>query len=78
MIMTLAVKVVLNPNATNQSKFLFSENGRRRALIFGMQHHLVDLYQVCSYDALVVKTGPASGVTSLNITKKAKFKILLL
>ena len=60
------------------SKFFF-ENGSRRALIFGMQHHLVDLYQVCLYDALGVKTGPAPGVTSLNIgTKKANFKILLL
>ena len=42
-------------------------------------HLLVDLYQVCSYDACGVKTGPATGVTSLNIrTKKTNFKILLL
>ena len=40
------------------SKFFLSENGRHRALIFGMQHVLVDLYQqVCSYDAPGVKTG---------------------
>ena len=54
------------------SKFFFSETGRPRALIFGMLHVLVDLYQVCSYD-----TPPGQnwtfpwGVTSWNIgTKK--------
>ena len=33
-----------------------------RALIFGMQHHLVDLYQVCSNYAPGAKNGPATGV----------------
>ena len=28
-----------------------------RALIFGMEHHLVDLYQVCSNNAPGVKNG---------------------
>ena len=42
------------------SKF-FSENGRHRALIFGMQHLLVDIYQICSYDAPRVKIGPTLG-----------------
>ena len=38
----------------------------------------MDLYQVCSYDAPGVKTGPVPGVTSWNIgTKKENFKILL-
>ena len=32
-------------------KFFFSETGKRRALIFGMQHLLVELYHVCSCDA---------------------------
>ena len=41
-------------------KIFFSET---RALIFGIQHLLVDLYQDCSYDAPGVKTGPAPGVT---------------
>ena len=42
----------------------FSENRKCRALIFGMKHLLVDLYQDCSYDAPGVKTGLAPGVTS--------------
>ena len=40
----------------------------------------MDLYQLCSYDAPGVKTGPAPGVTSLKhiATKKENFKNLLL
>ena len=35
----------------------------------------MDLYQICSYDAPAVKTGPTPGVTSWNIgTKKPIFK----
>ena len=34
-----------------------------RALIFGMQHHLVDLYQFCSNYAPGAKIGPTPGVT---------------
>ena len=45
-------------------EFFFSETRRCRALIFGMKHLLVDLYQDCSYDAPGVKTDPAPGVTS--------------
>ena len=45
-------------------KFFFSETRKCRALIFGMKHLLVDLYQDCSYDAPRVKTGLVSGVTS--------------
>ena len=65
-------------------KIFFSETRRHRALIFGMQHLLVDLYQDCSYDVPGVKTGPAPGVGGFgsqfrNIgTKKENFKILLL
>ena len=44
-------------------KFFFSETRKCRALIFGMKHLLVDLYQDCSYDAPGVKTGLAPGVT---------------
>ena len=43
--------------------FFFSETRKCRALIFGMKHLLVDLYQDCSYDAPGVKTGLAPGVT---------------
>ena len=46
---------------SQSSKFFFSETGRRRALIFGMQHLLVDLYQVCTYDAPRFKNWPSSG-----------------
>ena len=46
------------------SKFFFSETRKCRALIFGMKHFLVDLFQDCSYDAPGVKSGPAPGVTS--------------
>ena len=57
----------------------YSETGRLRALILGTLHLLVDLYQVCSYDAPGVKTGPAPWGTNLNIlTKKENFKILFL
>ena len=51
-------------------KIFFSETRRHRALIFGMYHLLVDLCQDCSYDAPGVKTGPASGVTSLKHRNK--------
>ena len=34
-----------------------SETTRPRALIFGMEHHLVDLYQVCSNYAPGAKSG---------------------
>ena len=38
-----------------------SETTRPRALIFGMKHLQVDLYQVCSYHAPGAKNGPAAG-----------------
>ena len=37
---------------------IWSEATRPRALIFGMKHHLVDLYQVCSNIPLRLKMGP--------------------
>ena len=51
-------------------KILFSETRRRRALIFGMQHQLVDLYQYSSYNAPGVEIGPAPGVTILKHRNK--------
>ena len=51
----------------------FSEIIRPRALIFGMQHQLVDLYQVCSnYDQRANK-GPAPGVLHCLIDGKNLF-----
>ena len=38
-------------------KIFLSETIRLRALIFGMYHHLVDLFQVCSNNALGTKNG---------------------
>ena len=39
-------------------KIFFCETSGCIALIFGMQHLLVDLYQDCSYDAPWVEIGP--------------------
>ena len=59
-------------------KILLSETGTSRALIFGMSYFPVILYQVYSYEASGVKTGPAPGVISWNIgPKKTNLKILL-
>ena len=66
-------------NKTKSLKIFFSETRRHRALIFGMKHLLMDIYQICSNYVPGVKTGPAPGVTSLSIgTKKENFKNLLL
>ena len=40
-------------------KNFLSETTRPRTLIFGIQHHLVDLYQVCSNYTPGAKNGPA-------------------
>ena len=42
-------------------KIYFSETRRLRALIFGMWHLIIDLYQVYSNYAPRVKTGPTPG-----------------
>ena len=44
-------------------KIFFSETTRPRAMIFGMLHHLVDLYQVCSNYATGVKKWASLGIT---------------
>ena len=46
-----------------EKKNFLSETRRPRVLIFGMLHHIVDLYQVCSNNAHGVKNGLAPGVT---------------
>ena len=38
-----------------------SETSRPRALIFGMEHCLVDLYQICSNGGPGVQNGPVTG-----------------
>ena len=42
-------------------KILLFETSRLRALIFGIEHHQVDLYPVCSNDALGAKNDPIAG-----------------
>ena len=47
----------------NMKKSSNPETTRLRVLIFGMKHHLVNHYQVCSNYAPGAKNGPAPGVT---------------
>ena len=47
-------------------KIFLSETIRPRVLIFGMKHHLVDLYQLCSNYAPWANNGPTLGVTCLH------------
>ena len=47
-------------------KIFLSETTRPRAMIFGMKHHLVNLYQVYSNYSPGAKNGPAPGVTGLH------------
>ena len=42
-------------------KIFLSETTRPRALIFGMKHHLVNLYQVCLNYFPGAKNGPPRG-----------------
>ena len=46
-------------------KIFLSKTIRPRTLIFGMNHHLVNLYHVCSNDPPGAKICPAPGVTCL-------------
>ena len=50
-------------NREKHEKIFLSKVIRPRALIFGMMHHLVDLYQVCSNKTPVAKNCCALGVT---------------
>ena len=47
-------------------KIFLSETTRNRALLFGMQNHPVDYYQVCSNYVPETRIGPAAGVTQAN------------
>ena len=42
------MSVVRHPSSTITSNDISFETAKPRALIYGMQHCLVDLYQVCS------------------------------
>ena len=45
----------------NMKKIILSETTRPISLLFGVRHHLVNLYQVCSNDAPGAKNGPVPG-----------------
>ena len=53
--------VVRRPSSTIASNDISSETAKPRALIFGMKHCLVDLYQVCSNGGPWLQNGPAAG-----------------
>ena len=44
------------------NEIILSDTIRLRAFIFGMKHHLVNLYQVCSNYIPGAKNGPAPGL----------------
>ena len=53
-------------------KIFLSETIRPRALIFAMNHNLVDLYQSRSNYATRAKNGPALGVTCFTLAHIVK------
>ena len=65
-------------NRGKHEKLFLSETTRPRALIFGMKHHLVNLYQVCSNYIPWAKNGPAPGVTfNIDLLRGKHEKIFL-
>ena len=48
-------------NREKHEKIFLSETTRSRALIFGMKHHQMNLYQVCSNYTPWAKNGPTPG-----------------
>ena len=49
------------PGSHALHRLILGETTRPRALIFGMKHHLVKLYQVCSNYMPGAKNGPPPG-----------------
>ena len=52
-------------NREKHEKIFLSETIRPRALIFGMKHHLVVFYQVCSNNAPLDQKWPCLGGTQV-------------
>ena len=48
-------------NREKHEKIFLTETTRPRVLIFGMKHHLVDFYQVCSNHTPGAKNAPHPG-----------------
>ena len=73
------VKIYIGLFGENHEKIL-SETTRPRALIFGMKHHIVTLYQICSNYFAWVKNGPSPGITCFTLAyigknlKKSRLK----
>ena len=55
------MSVVRRASSTIASNDISSETAKPRALIFGMLHCLVDLYQVCSNGGPGLQNGPTAG-----------------
>ena len=52
---------IIRPILGKHEQIFLSETSRPRALVFGMLHHLLDLYQVYSNYAPEAKNGPPRG-----------------
>ena len=65
--------VVRHVSSTIALNNISSETARPRALICGMYHCLMDLYQVCSNGGPGVRNGPAAG--GLGFKNEINFKI---
>ena len=62
----------------NMKKIFLSETTRPRALIFSMQHHLMDLYQICSNYAPRAINRPARGSHVLHRLVREKHENIFL
>ena len=67
------MSVVRRASSTIALNNISSESARPRALIFGMWHCLMDLFQVCSNGGPGVRNGPAAG--GLGLKNEIYFKI---
>ena len=71
-----SMSVVRHPSSTITSNDISSETAKPRALIYGMQHCLVDLYQVCSNGGPGIQNCPAAGgVWALGFKNEIYLKI---
>ena len=59
-------------------KIFLSETTRRITVIFGIKHHLVDLFEICSNNAPGAKVGSAMGSHVLHIFIQGRHKDIFL
>ena len=70
--------VVCRASLTIYLNIFSSETKSPRTLIFGMQHHLMDVYEDCSNYDPRAKNGPAQGLISFsqgNLKKSSSLKV---